>query len=159
MAEAPGAEADRDLDDLDEQPAGTDVGLAAALDDLRCHPAFLDLLRPFEQHRPAVVAVASTSKTGGYLLSGAPGCQAAVYLGPRRLFVALLPSDARAVAERTRAKICEKDNNVTLHLRVLAYDLVDGGEKNRIRAAITTALDLSAERPRRHSKQRPRSSG
>jgi len=116
MAEASGDEHDRDLDDLDEQPAGTDVGLAAAMSDLRCHPAFLDLLRPFQQHRPSVVAVPSTSKTGGYLLSGGPGCQAAVYLGPRRLFIALPPSDARAVVERTRAKIYGEGNNVTLHL-------------------------------------------
>ena len=125
--------------------------MTAALASLGCDSAFLELLQPFEQHEPPVVAVRSTSKTGGILLSGAPDCQAAIFLGPRRLYIALTPTDAHEVAKRTRAAVTEKDNAATRHLRVLADDLVDGGERNRIRAAITTALDLSRERPRRAS--------
>lgn len=141
-----------DADGFDAQQAdGADIGLAAALAELGCDPALLDLLQPFEQHQPPVVAIRSTSKTGGFLLSGALGCQAAIYLGPRRLYVALTPTDALAVAARTRAEVTDKDNATTRHLRVLAGDLVDGGERNRIRAAITTALDLSRERPRNAS--------
>ena len=140
---------DHDDDDLHGPVEGEDIGLAAAVSSLGCDRAFTDLLRPFYDHEPPVVAVASTSKTGGYLLLGAPDCQAAVYLGASRLFIALTPEEGHELASSTCAEVIDKGNMTTLHCRVLARDLVAGEQRNRLQAAITRALDLSRDRPAR----------
>ena len=128
-------------------PAGAEhLTLGEALAELGCHPALIAILSPLGSREHAVVATRSTAKTGGFLLSGGVGQQAAVYLGTNRLFVALTPDEAHRVAVHTPGTVVERKNSTTLHLKVLAQDISNEKERVRLREAIVTAFDLSLER-------------
>ncbi|MCW2672982.1 MAG: hypothetical protein JWP14_1571 [Frankiales bacterium] len=123
----------------------TTPGALDALVDFGVPEVFVDLLRGLALDQPPV-ATRSGGRGAFCLVTGAPGCEAALYVDGSRLLVALDPEDAAGVAEQTGLTLLRR-SSTTWRLRVRPQDLADGNVWGLVAKATVRSLARSLGRP------------